>query len=41
LTGGGRDGFDFPQDRINDLVKETYIGYRQFALFIKERFNYE
>jgi hypothetical protein len=41
LTGGGNAGFDYPQDMIYDLVQETFIGYREFALYIKERFNYE
>ena len=39
LPGGGPNGFDYPQDMIHDLVKETFIGYRQFPLFIKERFK--
>lgn len=41
LTGGGANGFDFPQDRINDLVKETFLGYREFGLYIGETYNYE
>ncbi|XP_070494548.1 carboxypeptidase B1-like [Chironomus tepperi] len=39
LPGGGSKGFDYPQDMIHDLVKETFIGYREFSLFIKERFK--
>ncbi|CAG9799908.1 unnamed protein product [Chironomus riparius] len=39
LPGGGPNGFDYPQDMIHDLVKETFIGYREFSLFIKERFK--
>ena len=39
LSGGGPNGFDYPQDMIHDLVKETFIGYREFSLFIKERFK--
>ncbi|KAG5677265.1 hypothetical protein PVAND_007036 [Polypedilum vanderplanki] len=39
LPGGGSAGFDYPQSMIYDLVRETFIGYRQFGLHIKERFN--
>jgi hypothetical protein len=41
LTGGGANGFDYPQDKIYDLVRETFIGYRQFGLHIKQRFNFD
>ena len=41
LTGGGSSGFDFPQDRIFDLVKETFLGYREFALYIGDHYNYD
>ena len=34
LTGGGRTGFDFPESQIEDLVKETFWGYRAFAQYI-------
>lgn len=40
LTGGGKEGFDFPQDMLFDLVKETFIGYREFGLFIGEKYFY-
>lgn len=41
LTGGGRDGFDFPQDRLADLLRETFLGYRQFGLYIGDHYNYD
>jgi hypothetical protein len=34
LTGGGITGFDFPESQIESLVKETFWGYRAFALYI-------
>lgn len=37
--GSGRLWHDFPQDRIYDLVKETFLMYREFALYINEKFN--
>lgn len=39
LTPGGRFRHDFPQDRIFELVKEMLLMYREFGLFIKERFG--
>lgn len=39
--GGGRNGFDFPQDMVHDLVKETFLGYRQFGLYIGSHYNYD
>ena len=40
LTGGGNNGFDFPQDMIGDLVQETFLGFRQFGLYIGDTYNY-
>lgn len=39
LTGGGQYGFDFPEERIYDLVRETFLGYRALALYIDEHFD--
>jgi hypothetical protein len=36
LPGGGKDGFDYPEDQIYDLVKETFIGYQEFGHYIAE-----
>lgn len=41
LTGGGSRGFDFPQDMVAALARETFLGYREFGLFIAERYNYD
>lgn len=41
LTGGGNEGFDFPQNRAADLARETFLGYREFALYIGEHYNYD
>lgn len=41
LTGGGNAGFDFPQDMLYNLAKETFLGFREFGLYIGERYNYE
>lgn len=38
---GGRYGFDYPQDMVADLAKETFLGYREFGLYIGEHYNYE
>jgi hypothetical protein len=40
LPGGGRNGFDFPEEEIFQLVQETFLGYREFGLFVGERYNY-
>lgn len=40
LTGGGSDGFDFPEEDVFELAKETFIGYREFGLYIGENYNY-
>jgi hypothetical protein len=40
LTGGGPNGFDFPQDQVYGLVQETFLGYREFGLYIGENYNY-
>lgn len=40
LPGGGPNGFDYPEDKIFALVQETLVGYREFGLFIGERYNY-
>jgi hypothetical protein len=34
-------GFVYPQDMIHDLAKETFLGYRQFGLYIGENYNYD
>lgn len=41
LTGGGSVGFDFPEDELHDLVTETFLGYREFGLYIGEHYNYD
>ena len=38
LTRGGITGFDFPESRIEDLVKETFWGYRAFGLHVAKYF---
>lgn len=38
LTGGGSSGFDFPQERVLELSRETFLGYRQFALYIGDTY---
>jgi hypothetical protein len=38
LPGGGQRGFDFPEEDIEDLVKETFQGLRQFGLYVAENF---
>lgn len=40
LTGGGPNGFDFPEENVFELAQETFLGYRQFGLYIGERYNY-
>lgn len=40
LTGGGANGFDFPQDMVGDLVKETFHGFRALGLYMGEHYNY-
>lgn len=34
LPGGGLHGFDFPEEDIEDLVKETFLGLRQFGIYV-------
>ena len=41
LTGGGPNGFDFPQDRVANLARETFLGYRALGLHIGEHFYHE
>ena len=41
LPGGGPNGFDYPQEKVFDLVQETFLGYREFGLFVGERYNYD
>jgi len=38
LTGGGTTGFDFPEARVFELSRETFLGYRQFGLYIGETY---
>lgn len=38
LPGGGSQGYDFPEDDLEDLLKETFEGLRQFALYVGENF---
>lgn len=40
LPGGGPNGFDYPQDMLHDLVTETFLGYREFGLYIGQHYNY-
>lgn len=34
LTRGGLTGFDFPENQIGQLVRETFHGYRAIGLHI-------
>lgn len=38
LPGGGSAGFDFPEEDIEDLVKETFQGLRKFGHYVAENF---
>lgn len=38
LPGGGRGGFDFPEENIEALVIETFQGLRQFGLYVADNF---
>lgn len=38
LPGGGIRGFDFPEEDIEDLVKETFEGLREFGIYVSENF---
>lgn len=38
LPGGGIRGFDFPEEDLEDLLKETFEGLREFAIFVSENF---
>jgi hypothetical protein len=40
LPGGGPNDFDYPEEKIYELVKETFLGYREFGFFVGERYNY-
>lgn len=40
LTGGGPNGFDFPEEEVFELAKETFLGYREFGLYIGDNYNY-
>lgn len=38
LPGGGTRGFDFPEEDIEDLVKETFEGLKAFGVYVSEKF---
>lgn len=38
LPGGGSRGFDFPEEDIEDLVKETFEGLTQVGIFVGNNF---
>lgn len=38
LPGGGTRGFDFPEEDIEDLIKETFEGLRQFGIYVSKNF---
>lgn len=38
LPGGGSGGFDIEAERIQQVLAETYPGFRAFAHFIVENF---
>lgn len=38
LTTGS--DFRYPEDRIEELVKGTFMGLREFGLYIAETYNY-
>lgn len=38
LPSGGRKGFDFPEEDIKDLVKETFVGLREIAIYVGMNF---
>lgn len=38
LPGGGAKGFDFPEEDIEDLVKETFEGLKAFGVYVSENF---
>lgn len=39
LTGGGQNGFDYPEAQIEALVKETFHGFEAFGVYIAEAYN--
>lgn len=41
LPGGGSYGFDYPQDMVAGLSRQTFLGYREFGLYIGEHYNYD
>lgn len=38
LPGGGNRGFDFPEEDLEDLVKETFEGLRNFGIYVGDNF---
>lgn len=38
LPAGGRHGYDFPEEDIEDLVKETFVGLRQVGIYVANNF---
>lgn len=38
ITGGGRTGFDFPEEEIESLRYETFWGYRAFGLYVSNNY---
>lgn len=39
LPGAGGKGFDFPEDKLEALVKETFVGLYQFGIYVSQNFN--
>lgn len=39
LPGGGSSGFDLPANRIPDVVHESFLGLREYGLYIAATFN--
>lgn len=34
LPGGGLHGFDFPEEKIERLIKETFVGLKAMSLYV-------
>lgn len=39
LPEGGRHGYDFPEEDIDDLVKETFEGLKQIGIYVGNSFH--
>lgn len=38
LPGGGSRGYDFPEEDLKDLVKETFVGLKAMAIYVGNNF---